>query len=180
MTDAECGSPGDRPHRCQSPLVWTSRTLTGALAAFVSPLLCTPTASQELTLLEQSPSRVRIACRSAGTTAPVRTKALLGIPPEAQVFLEVVHARGPREVDLPDEDQGPAGGPAHLGTTGFVRDQRVVEVVFAPERLDEIHGLSYDEVVVDVFFSGRVEGTARPRRDRGKSHRLTEKLVVVR
>ena len=168
MSDA-VGNPPDARDRSVSracPVRRFSLPLPLTLAALLVLLLCTPAASQELALLDQSPSRLRIAFGSAGTPAPLRTKALLGIPPEAQVFLEVVHARGPRQVDLPDEDQRPAGGPAYLGSAGFVRDQRVVEVVFAPEPLDEAHGLSYDEVVVDVFFAGRAGQTTRPRRDR--------------
>lgn len=93
---------------------------------------------------------------------------LVGLPLEGEVSLEVVEARtsSPAEPaslpSLPEDLEGPA----FLGAQGFVRDQRVVELVFAPRREAGGSVQVYDRVVVDLRFAEGRRSPGSGRRDR--------------
>ena len=107
----------------------------------------------ELRVSEQTPQRLRLVWTPDGQELEQGLGALIGVPSDGQVRLELVEARVAR-TDRAAEDDAPTPGPVFLGESGFVRRQRVVPVAFAP--LVEADGMRtlYDRIVVDLHVTG--------------------------
>ena len=96
-------------------------------------------------------------------------RCLLGIPPDGEVGLRIVEAvEGPMEEAVSEAELEELladfrlDGPAWLGESGLLRNQRVVSLVFAPKLTPSGEIRTYDRVVVVVEFSG--SGRSRGRR----------------
>lgn len=108
----------------------------------------------QVQLLESHPTHVRLLCQ-ADSSQPGRPQACwVGIPLEGAPRLEIAEARLARRGVVEPEEEREAAGPAYLTGIGFVRDQRVVGVVFAPQRTGPGEVAFYDRVVVDLHFGG--------------------------
>ena len=95
---------------------------------------------------------------------------LVGLPAKGEVKLEVIEVQeGERvrpegRIDAGDGES--LRGPAYLGEIGFIRDQRVAELIFAPREEEDGALRVFDRVVVDLHFAGGGEIEGRGRRDR--------------
>ncbi|NKB71905.1 MAG: type IX secretion system sortase PorU [Candidatus Latescibacteria bacterium] len=155
------------------------RVLLGA-GVFFSGL--SPLAIQGQTSLEKAgPDKIRIVYRPdkiAAAEALVHT-CLVGIPAAGEVRLEVVEvveAVGPSWADPWPERS--LGGPARLGAPGFVRDQRVVELVFEPRRQGDGRLRGYRRVVVDIWVDPQAAASRQgPRPDRWGEDLLRHRLI---
>ena len=124
----------------------------------------------EVRVVESGPGYLRVAYEAEAVDLQLASGRswLVGLPLEGGVRLEVVEARAAPPSDmaslrsLADELRGPA----YLGSEGFVRDQRVVELVFAPRRQADGSVLVYDRVVVDLHFGRGGRSPGRGRKDR--------------
>ena len=124
----------------------------------------------EVRVVESGPGYLRIAYEAEPVDLRLAAGRswLVGLPLEGEVSLEVVEARtsSPAEPaslpSLPEDLEGPA----FLGAQGFVRDQRVVELVFAPRREAGGSVQVYDRVVVDLRFAEGRRSPGSGRRDR--------------
>ena len=107
----------------------------------------------ELRVSEQTPQRLRLVWVPEGRELEQGRGALIGIPIDGQVRLELVEARVAR-TDRAAEDVAPTPGPAFLGESGFARRQRVVPVAFAPRVEADGTRTLYDRIVVDLHMTG--------------------------
>ena len=107
----------------------------------------------ELRVSEQTPQRLRLVWVPEGRELEQGRGALIGIPIDGQVRLELVEARVAR-TDRAAEDAAPTPGPAFLGESGFARRQRVVPVAFAPRVEANGTRTLYDRIVVDLHMTG--------------------------
>jgi len=122
-------------------------------------------------ILEQHPDRLRLAF-SAGSFLQALLSdgevlsayylgllcktSVAGIPLAGEVELEIVEAIPAGTFDMPrlnDEEWDLAlTGPAFLGEPGFVHNQRVVQVSFAPRTVEGGRVQLYSRVVADLHF----------------------------
>ena len=100
-------------------------------------------------------------------------RCVLGIPPDGEVSMHVVEAVGSpatETLNAVELDELIADfrldGPAELGEPGYLRDQRVISLVFAPRMSTAGSITVYERVSVDVQFTGG--GGSRVRRVRDK------------
>ena len=107
----------------------------------------------ELRVSEQTPQRLRLVWLPEGRELAQGRSALVGVPTDGQVRLELVEARVAR-TDRAAEDDAPTPGPVFLGESGFVRRQRVVPVAFAPHVEADGTRTLYDRIVVDLHVTG--------------------------
>ena len=107
----------------------------------------------ELRVSEQTPQRLRLVWVPEGRELEQGRGALIGIPIDGQVRLELVEARVAR-TDRAAEDAAPTPGPAFLGESGFARRQRVVPVAFVPRVEADGTRTLYDRIVVDLHVTG--------------------------
>ena len=107
----------------------------------------------ELRVSEQTPQRLRLVWLPEGRELAQGRSALIGVPTDGQVRLELVEARVAR-TDRAAEDDAPTSGPVFLGESGFVRRQRVVPVAFAPRVEADGTRTLYDRIVVDLHVTG--------------------------
>ena len=107
----------------------------------------------ELRVSEQTPQRLRLVWTPEGRELEQRRGALIGVPSDGQVRLELVEARVAR-TDRAAEDEVPTPGPAFLGESGFARRQRVVPVAFSPRIEADGTRTLYDRIVVDLHVTG--------------------------
>ena len=107
----------------------------------------------ELRVSEQTPQRLRLVWTPEGRELEQGRGALIGVPIDGQVRLELVEAHVVR-TDRAAEDDAPTPGPALLGESGFARRQRVVPVAFAPRVEADGTRTLYDRIVVDLHVTG--------------------------
>ena len=107
----------------------------------------------ELRVSEQTPQHLRLVWTPEGQELEQGRGALIGVPSDGQVRLELVEARVAR-TDRAAEDDAPTPGPVFLGESGFVRRQRVVPVAFAPRIEADGTRTLYDRIVVDLYVIG--------------------------
>ncbi|MBI2504507.1 MAG: type IX secretion system sortase PorU, partial [Candidatus Latescibacteria bacterium] len=118
----------------------------------------------EIQLLDSQPTQVHLVWKAdpeqlAGGEAQT---CWVGLPQSGEPRLEVVAARRAGELVVESEGEvwTTAQGPVCLSEVGYVRDQRVVGVVFAPQRLGADRVGLYGQVEVVVHFGG--VGSAAP------------------
>ena len=116
-------------------------------------LFCGGAATAELRVSEQTPQRLRLVWTPEGRELEQGRGALIGVPIDGQVRLELVEARVAR-TDRAAEDDAPTPGPVFLGESGFARRQRVVSVAFAPHVEADGTRTLYDRIVVDLHVTG--------------------------
>ncbi len=107
----------------------------------------------ELRVSEQTPQHLRLIWLPEGRELEQGRGALIGVPTDGQVRLELVEARV-AQTDRAAEDEAPTPGPVLLGESGFVRRQRVVPLAFAPRIEADGTRTLYDRVVVDLHLTG--------------------------
>ena len=107
----------------------------------------------ELRVSEQTPQHLRLVWTPEGRELEQGRGALIGVPIDGQVRLELVEARVAR-TDRAAEDDAPTPGPVFLGESGFARRQRVVPVAFAPHVEADGMRTLYDRIVVDLHVTG--------------------------
>ncbi len=107
----------------------------------------------ELRVSQQTPQRLRLVWLAEARELEQGRGALIGVPTDGQVRLELVEARVARQ-DRAAKDDAPTPGPVFLGERGFVRRQRVVPVVFAPRVEADGTRTLYDRIVVDLHVTG--------------------------
>ncbi len=107
----------------------------------------------ELRVSEQTPQRLRLVWLPEGQELEQGRGALIGVPIDGRVRLELVEARVAR-TDRAAEDDAPTPEPAFLGESGFARRQRVVPVAFAPRVEADGTRTLYDRIVVDLHVTG--------------------------
>lgn len=131
------------------------KRLTCAIAAGMSLLMAlSPSADAEgLRLLQQRAAMLRIEYvperDGAGGCAG---KAVVGIPPRGQLSMTVIEATPAPSSSAPGVDgcdRLPGGQAAAVGSSGWLRDQRVAEVRFANYGPD---GSPYARIVVDLHL----------------------------
>lgn len=120
---------------------------------WVLALFCGSAATAELRVSEQTPQRVRLVWRPEGQELERGRGALVGVPSDGQVRLELVEAHVAR-TDRAALDDAPTPGPVFLGESGLVRRQRVVPVAFAPHIEADGTRTLYDRIVVDLHVTG--------------------------
>ena len=116
-------------------------------------LFCGVAARADLRVSEQTPQRLRLVWVPEGRELEQGRGALIGVPIDGQVRLELVEAHVAR-TDRAAEDDAPTPGPAFLGASGFARRQRVVPVAFAPRVAADGTRTLYDRIVVDLHVTG--------------------------
>ncbi len=107
----------------------------------------------ELRVSEQTPQHLRLVWLPEGRELEQGHGALIGVPTDGQVRLELVEARVAR-TDRAAEDDAPTPGPVFLGESGFARRQRIVPVAFAPRVEADGTRTLYDRIVVDLHVTG--------------------------
>ena len=107
----------------------------------------------ELRVSEQTPQRLRLVWSPKGQEVEQGRSALIGVPIDGQVRLDLVEARVAR-TERATEDDAPTPGPVFLGESGFARRQRVVPVAFAPSVEADGMRTLYDSIVVDLHVTG--------------------------
>ena len=107
----------------------------------------------ELRVSEQTPQRLRLVWTPEGRELEQGRGALIGIPIDGQVRLELVEAHVAR-TERAAEDDALTPGPVFLGESGFARRQRVVPVAFAPRVEADGTRTLYDRIVVDLHVTG--------------------------
>ena len=128
-------------------------------------LPCTLSAAR-IRLLDCGPDYALIEYRREATDGVLSRarSVLVGLPLDAEPSLAVETAVGHTEPDRiwssPSERRQQASGPVLLGCTGFVRTQRVVEIVFAPRYRADGTCEVFDHVIVtdDGYVSLRELG----------------------
>ena len=104
---------------------------------------------------------------------------LIGIPPEAEVRLEVLEQRVVDVAELAPLDERPEGAqkaPVSLGERGRLRDQHVVELVFVPALSVGAGTVYHDLIVVELKFDN--PGYSRRRRRESHSEEFYRGLVA--
>ena len=152
------------------PLFPLSRSQCFLAALQVAFLVVASALRAEVRVVESGPGYLRVAYEAEPVDLQLAAGRswLVGLPLEGEVSLEVVEARAssPAEaISLASLDED-LEGPAFLGARGFVRDQRVVELVFSPRREGGGPVQVYDRVVVDLRFEERARPSWRGRGDR--------------
>ena len=137
----------------------------------------------QVRLVESGPEKLRIeyAATEEGRSRPLRRSWWVGIPPEGEVRLDVVDAqpRGRVETWLGDEREGSRcpQGPACLGTVGWVRGQRVAELIFADTGTGSGDRRAYERVVVDLHLPPSGPAGGRRRGSRWEEDFLRQTLL---
>ena len=146
----------------------------------------------QIKIVDQSAERLRISYETVGATSidtqqdqlsSLIGSCIIGIPVESTPQLEVVEARVAARSSTSAAEREATGlrleGPAFLGETGFVRDQRVVKLAFSPRHTDA-ELLIYDRVVADVHFEA-VQPNPQPSRSVRRDHwgELLYQQVVI-
>ena len=142
----------------------TARLTTAAFGAILLTALLSTSAAATVHLLQQEADLLRIAYladKDGSGTPPCAYKVLVGIPLHGEVFLTVVLAELARSArpGLVVEPCGPSSqeGPAFLGATAFLREQRVVEVWFS---VTDQGGMGeYEQIVVDLHLPTAASAT---------------------
>ena len=91
-------------------------------------------------------------CRRAGPAAGPETSVLVGLPPTGEVSLAIREAVAGRPWPV-DTDETCGQEPARLGAAGWMRGQRLAQLVVGCQRLTDGTRLAYDRVVVDLRFT---------------------------
>lgn len=139
----------------------------------------------KIEILEQHPDRLRLAYSAGSSLQPLISDgealsayylgslcktSVTGMPLAGEVELEIVEAIPAGTFDMPrlnDEEWDlPLRGPAFLGEPGFVRNQRVVQVSFAPRAVGDGRVQLFSRIVADLYFP--VNGL-RGRRERARA-----------
>ena len=107
----------------------------------------------ELRVSEQTPQRLRLVWTPDDRELEQGRGALVGVPSDGAVRLELVEARVAR-TDRAAEDDAPTSGPVFLGESGIARRQRVVPMAFAPHVEADGTRTLYDRIVVDLHVTG--------------------------
>ena len=107
----------------------------------------------ELRVSEQTPQRLRLVWTPDDRELEQGRGALIGVPSDGQVRLELVEARVAR-TDRAAEDDVLTSGPVFLGESGIARRQRVVPLAFAPRVEADGTRTLYDRIVVDLHVIG--------------------------
>ena len=105
---------------------------------------------------------------SAALLQSLYKTSVVGIPPTGGVELEIVEVIAAGTFDAPELVSGkalvseewdlPLDGPACLGETGFVRNQRVIQLNFAPRLVAAGSQVQlFSRVVVDLHFTGAAD-----------------------
>lgn len=126
-------------------------------------------------VVEQSPDRLRLSYSAEsildrwtsatggsatdGLIQLLHTTSVVGIPLEGEVYLEIAELTSAGTVaasQLDSEEWDLAlDGPVFLGESGYIRDQRVVQVCFAPRLAEGSAAVElFSRVVVDLRFEG--------------------------
>ena len=140
-------------------------------------------AAAEVQIVASGPGHLRLVYEAerADRQRPVGRSWLVGLPLQGVVNLEVVEAQEGELVQpgiqIDAGDGEPLRGPAYLGEIGFIRDQRVVELIFAPCEEEDGTLRVFDRVVVDLRFAGEGEIEGRRRRDRWGEEFFRRNLV---
>jgi hypothetical protein len=148
--------------------------LTAALVSLGAPLGAQQAGTGvSIQILEQHPDRLRLAYSigssmnnampeggpiSAGLLGSLCKTGVVGIPLAGEVELEIVEVSRAGTFDLPVLPDGEwdlrLDGPVFLGEPGFVRNQRVVQVNFAPRAVDGGSQVQlFSRVVADLRFA---------------------------
>ncbi len=153
-------------------------------------------AANGVEIVEQQHDRLRLSYSCAATvdrwistagataTAPEgllrlsHQTVVVGIPLSGEVQLEVVEVISSGTFAAPvldgQEWDLPLDGPVIMGETGFLRDQRVVQISFAPKLAEgDAEVELFSRVVVDVRFT---EGSSRNRQVSHRSGRWEDQL----
>lgn len=134
----------------------------------------------EVRLLYSDAGQVRLLWQAdAGQLAAGEVQtAWVGLPQEGAPSLEMVatHQIGSLAVESGGEVWNTAQGPARLSEVGYVRDQRVVGLVFGPQQLGTDRVGLYDQVEVVVHFGGT--GTSSGVRPDRWGEELYQSLLV--
>jgi hypothetical protein len=121
-------------------------------------LAVTGAAPSQVRLMASGPGYLRVEFTAPQADRPelAARSCLVGVPLDGQVQLAVVEARAGQRVTAPSADEAGVwlDGPAALGESGFLRRQRVVEVIFAPRREADGTWQLFERVVVDLRLSG--------------------------
>jgi hypothetical protein len=153
------------------------------IAAAVVVALVTGAMAADLRVLESNSRSLRLEYKTRGDERELfaGNSWLVGLPIEGEVRLEVIEASGRREPAeselLTTEGEQRLSGPVFLGKEGFVRDQRVVELGFAPRRSADGSLEVFERVVVELHFSGGRRSEGPKRWDRWGEAFLQETLV---
>ena len=107
----------------------------------------------ELRVSDQTPQRLRLVWTPDDRELEQGRGALIGVPSDGQVRLELIEARVAR-TDQAAEEDAPTPGPAFLGESGIARRQRVVPLAFAPHVEADGTRTLYDRIVVDLHVTG--------------------------
>lgn len=120
----------------------------------------------QIRLMAAGPGSVRLEFSALRADRPEQAarSCLVGVPLDGQVRLEVVEAQpGNRVAAQPESEAGAwADGPAVLGESGFLRQQRVVELLFLPRREADGTRQLFERVVVDLHLDGGEGGGPPP------------------
>ncbi len=154
---------------CLRVISWVAVLLGGAVAP-----------GAEVRVVDLQPDQVRLLWRAAAgqLTAGEGQSCWVGLPQTGEPSLEVlrVHGAGVLAVEPVGEVWQAAQGPAQLSEVGYVRDQRVVGVVFGPGQLGSDRVGLYAEVEVVVRFGGH--GVSGPVRADRWGEELYQSLLV--
>ena len=105
----------------------------------------------------QSPNPLRVTFETDETEFFMVPSSgwLVGLPFEGEVRLTIIEAQSEliETADLIEESVVPFQELVYLGEPGFVRDQRVVELIFAPWQKENEHFRLFTRVVIDLHFS---------------------------
>ena len=109
--------------------------------------------SAELRVTEEGPQRLRLIWEPEGPELEHGRGALVGLPPDGDIRLELIEARVAR-TDRADEGAETKAGPVVLGRRSFARRQRVAELALTPRISADGTRTLYDRVVVDLHLVG--------------------------
>ena len=109
---------------------------------------------------------------SAGLLRSLCKTGVIGIPLTGEVVLEIVEVAPAGTFDSPvlasEEWDLPLDGPVFLGSTGFVRNQRVVQLNFAPKAVNGGGQVQlFSRVVADMYFTAAGSDRGGNRKPRG-------------
>ncbi len=139
-----------------------------SIAFLFALLLMAGSVVAEVGIVQTSSAHLRIVYEAAGSNWRMDTgrSVLVGLPLEGEVGLQIIEAQVAEQLEAEEvlDEVGEdlrLDGPAFLGQPGFVRDQRVVQLVFAPRREAEGRILVYNRVVVELHFTGGLSSGGR-------------------
>ena len=147
-------------------------------SALLVPLLLLADAGPARTaveIIERHAAGLRIAYE-AEPTAVSGTSVLVGIPPTEAVSLVVTEARAGEPLPV-GADASCGREPARLRVAGWVRGQRVAQLVFGCRQLADGSQVPYERVVVDLRFTPPPGPAAAVRPDRWSEALLGDLLV---